>query len=67
MSITQPVSAFVALGIQQAMPLHPIIISGLPRSTTFFSGRIFEKKKVLNAKCVCVDFLYNVYLKYFSF
>jgi hypothetical protein len=33
MSITQPVCAFVALGIQHAMRMH--CICGLPRSTIF--------------------------------
>jgi hypothetical protein len=63
MSITQPVSAFVALGIQHAMCLHHIICD-LSRSTTFFRAA-FSKKRVLNVKTF-VDFLYNVCLKYFS-
>ena len=35
MSITQPVFAFVALGIQHAMGMRRIIICGLPRSKNF--------------------------------
>jgi len=35
MSITQPVCAFVALGIQHAMRTHHIIICVLPRSRIF--------------------------------
>jgi hypothetical protein len=48
---------FEALGIQHAMPIRHIVIRGLPRSTIFFphyliNGTIFEKKKVLEQKCV---------------
>ena len=35
MSITQPVFAFVSLGIQQVLSMRRIIICGLPRCTTF--------------------------------
>jgi len=35
MSITQPVFAFVALGIQHTMGMRRIIICGLPRSKNF--------------------------------
>jgi len=51
MSITQSVSAFVALGIQHAMPLRRIIICGLPRSTTSFQAGF--SKRGIEAKCVC--------------
>jgi hypothetical protein len=36
MSITQPVCAFVSLGIHQVLSMRHIIICGLPLSTTFF-------------------------------
>jgi hypothetical protein len=36
MGITQPVCAFLALGIQHAMRMRRIVICGLPRSTVFF-------------------------------
>jgi hypothetical protein len=52
------VCVFVALGIQHAMHVHHIGISGLPRSTLFFphyltNGTIFEKK-LLDTKCVLI-------------
>jgi hypothetical protein len=36
MSIAQIMFAFVALGIQHAMHMRPVIICGLPRSALFF-------------------------------
>jgi len=36
MSITQLLCAFVALGIQDAMGMHHVVICGLSRSKTFF-------------------------------
>jgi hypothetical protein len=46
---------FVALGIQQAMSLHHIVVCGLPGCTLFFphyliKGKIFQKKKVTENK-----------------
>jgi hypothetical protein len=54
MSITQNMFAFVALGIEHAMHMRPVIMCGLPRSAVFFplylmNGAIF-KKKLLNIK-----------------
>jgi len=70
--ITQPVCAFVALGIQHAMRLRHIFIYGLPHSTTIFphdliNGTISKKKKkLLNTKCVLI-FSTILFLKHFSF
>ena len=48
---------FVASGIQHAKRRRHIVICGLSVSTIFFpryliNGTIFEKKKLLNTKCV---------------
>jgi len=48
-----------------------IAICGLPRSPIYFphypiNGAIFEKKKVIE-HTMCFEFVYNVYLKHFSF
>jgi len=54
MSITQPVCAFVALGIQHAMCMHHIIICGCPALQHFSTSshkRHSFKEKLLNIKC----------------
>jgi len=56
-SITQSECMFVALGIQRAMCLCHVVIRGLPPSKIFFhiiskKDKIYEKKKLLNTKCV---------------
>jgi len=68
-------SVFVALVSQHAMRMRHIAICGLPRSTMFFflffflhfliTGTIFERG--YRTQNVCFDFLYNFYLKHFSF
>jgi len=54
MSITQPVCAFVALGIQQAMCMHHIIICGCPALQHFPTSSHKQhslKIKLWNIKC----------------
>jgi hypothetical protein len=66
---TSPESMSVALDIQHAMRMLPIVIWGLPGSTTFFhillKGTIFGIK--LLKQNVCFGFLYNFCPKHFSF
>ena len=57
MSITHSGFLFVDLGIQHAMHKSHIVICGLSDTTVFFhicktKGTIFEKKELLNIKCV---------------
>jgi hypothetical protein len=55
-SITQPVCASVALRIQHAMPMCHIIMWPAPLCNTFptlfHKQHNFQKKKLLNMKCV---------------
>ena len=49
----------LALVIQHAMRMRHIVICGLPLSTIFFhiylgNVTVFEKKKLLNTKCVLI-------------
>jgi hypothetical protein len=71
-SITYSESVFVALVIRHAMRMRHIVISGLSDSTIFFfllhyptTAKIFGKGYW--TQNVCFDFLYNFYLKHFSF
>jgi len=68
-------SVFLALSIQHAKRMRRVVICGLsgctiflhiiPLTTRFFGG---EKNKIKVIKRdLCFDFLYNFYLKYFSF
>ena len=70
-SITYSERVFVILGIQLAMRMRHIVVFGLSSRRKFFrivtNGTIFEKKKLLNIKCVLIFFLYNVRLKDFYF
>jgi len=52
----------VPLGVHHAMRMRRIVVCGIPRCTTSqFSGKnIIEHK-------MCFVFLYNFYLKHFSF
>jgi len=57
MSITYSESVFVALGIQHAMRMRYIVVSGMPGSTIFFhiiSQRARFKKKLFNIKCALI-------------
>jgi len=59
----------VALGIQYEMRMRHIVICGLSGSKTFFPHYLIKarfSKKVTEYK-MCVFFLYNFCLKYFSF
>jgi len=70
MCITQALCIFVALGIQYAMRMRHIVNSGLPRSTKCFylissTTRFSGGGGAIDHK-MCVEFLYNFCLKYFS-
>ena len=72
MDITQSLCAFVALGTKHAMRMRHIILSSVVCPTLQYFPTLshkrhdFRKKKLLNQN-VCFDFLYDFYLKYFSF
>jgi len=69
-SITYSVCVFVALVIQHAKRMRRIIIYPCPAlqyvSTLSHKMQDFREEKVIEHK-VCFDFLYNFYLKHFSF
>jgi len=56
-SVTQPVGAFVVLGIQHAMRVSHFVFCGLSSSANIFphffhKSKIFEKKVVEHKMCV---------------
>jgi hypothetical protein len=69
-SITQADSLFVALGFKHAMGMRYIACHLCPAPCYgifphyLINGTIFEKRYENN---MCFDYLYNVYLKHFSF
>ena len=70
MSITQLVCEVVALGTKHAMSMRHTVICGMPCSAIHFhiisQTARFSKKKIIQHK-ICFEYLYNFYLKHFSF
>jgi hypothetical protein len=61
---------FLALVVQYAMRMRHIIICGLSRSTIILQIVLYKqdfRKKKYWTQIACFDFLYNFYLKNFSF
>ena len=61
---------FVALGIQHAMHMHHVMWSTLLYNILLhylINGTLVKRKKDIEKKEMCLQFLYNFGVKYFSF